>query len=221
MKYIEGIYAYEWGSIYENNCNSFYLGEGINALIDPGLSAYLPDLLERMAKDGVKREEIAFVFNTHSHPDHFQGSEILQAEKTSIALHTEEINFLNGVGVELYSLFGIPAPEGIVNMPLEEGRINIAGQELQIIHVPGHSPGSVAIYWENKKALFCGDVIFEQNVGRTDFPGGNSALLKESISRLALLDVEHLFAGHMGIISGKREVEENFAMVIKQIFPYL
>ena len=78
MKLTDDIYVYEWTNYFDNNCNSFYIGGGINALVDPGLTRYLPNLLERMADDGIKREDIAYVINTHSHPDHSPGAFVLQ-----------------------------------------------------------------------------------------------------------------------------------------------
>ncbi|MEQ8204508.1 MAG: MBL fold metallo-hydrolase, partial [Smithellaceae bacterium] len=82
-------------------------------------------------------------------------------------------------------------------------------------------PGSIGLYWPERKALFCGDVIFAQNVGRTDFPGGSSALLKKSIISFAQLDIEFLLPGHMGIIAGKDKIRKNFEIIIQHILPYI
>ncbi len=81
---------------------------------------------------------------------------------------------------------------------------------MQVIHTPGHSPGSVSLYWHEKKALFTGDVVFKQGVGRTDLPGGNGEILKESIKRLSHLDVEEMLPGHGEIVSGGELVKTNF-----------
>ena len=66
-----------------------------------------------------------------------------------------------------------------------------------------------------------GDVIFEQNVGRTDFTGGSATLLKESIVNLSKLDVDYFLPGHMGIIQGSDNVKRNFQSVIENVFPYI
>ena len=76
MKVRDDIYVYEWANYFDNNCNSYYIGGNVQALIDPGLTRYLPDLLNQMANDGIKKKDIQYVINTHSHPDHFQGSEL-------------------------------------------------------------------------------------------------------------------------------------------------
>jgi hydroxyacylglutathione hydrolase len=221
MKYAAGIYAYEWKDMFDNNCNSYYIGGSVQALIDPGLTRHVPSLLESMRFDGIRETDVRYVINTHSHPDHFEGSESFAAAAVSIAMHGDEIAFLNGDGGDLYSLFGLNRPKTAVNMILTEGEIALGDETFELILIPGHSPGSVGLYWPKRKALFCGDVIFDRSVGRTDFPGGNGALLKESIRKLAGLDIECLFPGHMGIVDGSENVRRNFQIVIQQIFPYI
>jgi glyoxylase-like metal-dependent hydrolase (beta-lactamase superfamily II) len=174
-----------------------------------------------MANDGIKKKDIKYVINTHSHPDHFQGSELFDQETVKIALHRKELDFLKGVGGELYGLFGISAPQMQINMPLEDGRLELGDQTFRVICVPGHTPGSIALYWPAHKALFCGDVVFQQNVGRTDFPGGNGTQLKKSIVTLSDLDAEVLLPGHMGIIEGHDTIQDNFNIIIQNIFPYI
>ncbi len=221
MKIADDLYCYEWTDYFENNCNSFYIGGRTGMLIDPGLEAHVPDLLRRMSADGIDGSDIRYVINTHSHPDHFEGSAYFTGSNISIGLHADELSFLAGAGGELYSLFGLAPPRVPVDLELADGFLSLGGEEFQVIHVPGHSPGSVAIYWPKLMALFPGDVIFNQNVGRTDFPGGNGNLLKKSITKLSSLEVAWLLPGHMDIIVGTENVKRNFATVIKNIFPYL
>jgi hydroxyacylglutathione hydrolase len=221
MKLQNDIYVYEWTNQFDNNCNSFYIGGGVNALIDLGLSRYVPHLLEQMAADGIRKEDIRYIINTHSHPDHLQGSELFNLEDVKIGLHPKEQQFLEGDGGDLYGLFGISAPELKINLSLQEGEVMLGDQKFVSIFAPGHSPGSIGLYWPDQKALFSGDVIFDQNVGRTDFPGGNSILLKKSILAFSELDCELLFPGHMGIVSGREKVRKNFNIVIQSIFPFL
>jgi glyoxylase-like metal-dependent hydrolase (beta-lactamase superfamily II) len=221
MKLKNEIYVYEWTNYFDNNCNSYYIGGKVQALIDPGLTRYLPDLFNQMSADGIKKENIRYIINTHSHPDHLQGSELFDPDAVKIALHQKELEFLKGIGGELYSLFGITVPQVQITFPLEEGDVILGSQTFKIILAPGHSPGSIGLYWPAQKALFCGDVIFEQSVGRTDFPGGNGSLLKKSIISFSQLDLELLFPGHMGIVEGRGKVQDNFNIVIQNIFPYI
>lgn len=221
MQLTDDLYAYEWTDYFENNCNSFYIGGNVRALIDPGLTKHVPALLEKMSHNGIESKDIRYIINTHSHPDHFEGSEYFYEQNVKIALNKEEMDFLQGSGGKLYGLFGLGAPQAKIDFFLPEGLLTLGDEEFQIIHVPGHSPGSIALYWPRRKALFPGDVIFNQNVGRTDFPGGNGSLLKKSISKLSVLDVEWLLPGHMEIIEGAHNVKNNFKVVVDHIFPYI
>jgi len=222
MKLDNDIYIYEWTNLLENNCNSFFIGGTVQALIDPGLKLFLPDLLKRMEGDEIDPKNIKYIINTHSHPDHFEASETFNSnENIEIGLHKEGMDFLNGIGGHMYGMFGLDAPKVHIDMVLEEGTIRLGDEDFEILHVPGHSPGSVALYWPSRKALFPGDVIFNQNVGRTDFPGGDSALLKESILALSKLDTDYFLPGHMEVITGKENVKRNFQFVIEHVFPYI
>jgi hydroxyacylglutathione hydrolase len=221
MKFTDDIYVYEWKNYFDNNCNSFYIGGNVRALIDPGLQSYLPNLLENMEQDGVLRSDIRYIINTHSHPDHFEGSVLFNDTDVKIALHEKEIEFLNDGGSGLYHLFGLTPPDVHINLILKEGELALGEEAFEILHIPGHSPGSIGLYWPARKALFSGDVIFDQNVGRTDFPGGGGSLLKKSILSLAKLDIETLFPGHMSIVAGSEKVKQNFQMVQKTVFPYI
>ena len=221
MRLKNDIYIYEWTNAFDNNCNSYFIGGKVQALIDPGLTGYVPNLLSQMSADGIREEDIRYVINTHSHPDHFQGSEVFDKATVKIGLHKKEIEFLKGDGGELYGLFGINVPRLQVNFPMDEGDVILGDETFKILLAPGHSPGSIGLYWPQQKALFCGDVIFDQSVGRTDFPGGNGALLKKSIISFSQLDLEWLLPGHMGIVSGKGNIQDNFNIIIQSIFPYI
>jgi glyoxylase-like metal-dependent hydrolase (beta-lactamase superfamily II) len=104
---------------------------------------------------------------------------------------------------------------------LTEGELNVGDLQLQVYHTPGHSPGSVCVYWPEARALFSGDLIFKEGLGRTDLPGGNGALLKQSIRRMAELDLEIIYPGHGDIISGKDAVIKNFALLEQFYFAYI
>ena len=80
---------------------------------------------------------------------------------------------------------------------------------------------AAAVRSADGKALFTGDVIFSRGVGRTDLPGGNGRLLKESIQRLSRLNVNYFMPGHGTIVTGNKEVAENFQAVEASWFSYL
>ncbi|ABC78833.1 MBL fold metallo-hydrolase [Syntrophus aciditrophicus] len=222
MKFNDDIFVYEWTEYYDNNCNSYYIGGTAQVLIDPGHARYLPLLLDDMAKDGVRREDIRTIINTHAHSDHIEGSLLFNGSDVKIALHEADVAFYNSeANARLCRMFGQDVPRIDINLILHEGELSLGDETFQIVHAPGHSPGSIGLYWPRTGALFSGDVIFDQNVGRTDFPGGDGNLLKQSIVRLSQLGAEFLFPGHMGMVLGREQVKRNFEMVVQHVFPYI
>jgi glyoxylase-like metal-dependent hydrolase (beta-lactamase superfamily II) len=204
------IFIYPWTNIAINNCNSYLIGRENSILIDPGLDFCLKGVLDAIKQDGIDPEQIAFIINTHCHPDHFEGIKNFLQKDTKIALHREEDRFMQETGKGFYNMFGLAFPEYRVDIFLEEGKLNLNNTPLEIYHTPGHSPGSVSILLPEKKTLIVGDVIFQAGVGRTDFPGGDGSLLKKSIDKLSHMDVEFLLPGHGDIIQGKDRVKRNF-----------
>ena len=82
-------------------------------------------------------------------------------------------------------------------------RLELAGFEIDVLSTPGHSPGHVTFSLADEQAIFSGDVLFQQSIGRTDLPGGDHATLLESIRTLVeTLPAETtVYPGHMGITS--------------------
>ena len=93
-----------------------------------------------------------------------------------------------------YDLFGIPGkPKPFPVSPLDLSPLNC----FSVIPTPGHTPGSVCLYWPEQKLLFSGDTLFQMGYGRTDLPGGNMGQLIESLSRLFELPPDtRIFPGH-------------------------
>jgi hydroxyacylglutathione hydrolase len=218
MKICDGVYAYVWRGSFENNCNMFYFGEPLNILFDPGLKNYMDLRFDAMKKDGIDPEAIKYVINTHCHPDHFEGTEYFMKKDVKVGMHKDEIDFLNRFGPEFFEMFGMKFPDFHFDIQMDEGKWSVGGTDLEVYKTPGHSPGSVCVYWKEKKALVCGDLIFQASVGRVDFPGGDGEQLKDSIKRMSGLDVEYLLPGHMEIVSGAKEVKRNFEMIKNYFF---
>jgi glyoxylase-like metal-dependent hydrolase (beta-lactamase superfamily II) len=219
MKVTEGVYSYIWNGMFENNCNTFYFGDPLNILFDPGLKHYTDTLIDRMKKDGIDTDKIKYVVNTHSHPDHIEGSVDFMKPGIQIAMHPEEIAFFKKYGPMFFEMMGMEYPDIKFDIELNEGTWSVGGIDLEIIKTPGHSPALICIYWKEKKTLVCGDLVFDSSFGRVDFPGGSAAQLKESILRISEFDIEHLLTGHMDIVSGRENVLNNFAL-IKNYFPH-
>ncbi len=213
MKITDGIYAYIWTGIFENNCNMFYFGEPLNILFDPGLKHYVDMRFDLMKKDGLDPAGIQYIVNTHCHPDHMEGSLLFRGKGPMIAMHEKEIAFYDREGPAFFRMFGMAFPEFKFDIQLQDGSWRVGDTDLEIIHTPGHSPGSVSIYWPEKKTLVCGDLVFEQSFGRVDFPGGDARQLIESIKKISALDIEILLPGHMNFIQGKENVRKNFLSI--------
>jgi glyoxylase-like metal-dependent hydrolase (beta-lactamase superfamily II) len=114
-----------------------------------------------------------------------------------------------------------PIPKFRIDFYLQEGELHAGKKTFEIYHTPGHSPGSISIYWPEKKALFTGDVVFYGGVGRTDFQEGNSKLLMKSIERLSQLDIDLLLPGHGEVVTGRDRVLDNFEQIRQSFYAYL
>lgn len=213
MKIIDGLYGFLWQSASENNCNSFFIDGTKRILIDPGHRHLFQHVRKGLERIGVTPEQIDAVLVTHGHPDHLETAGSF-GPPTRWAMSRIDYEF---VMKYLGAHTEIPRPAFF----LQEGDLTIGDKAFQVIHTPGHSPGSVCLYWPQSKVLFTGDVVFSQSIGRTDLPGGSGRQLKESISRLAELDVEVLCPGHGDIVTGSEHVKKNFKMIRDFWFNYL
>ena len=174
-----------------------------------------------MEGDGISPEEISLIILTHSHPDHFEGLEAFLNKPVKIAMNQEEERYLLESGKLLFEMMGQPMPEFRVDFYLKEGELHLGKELLQIYQTPGHSPGSLSIHWPERKVLFTGDLVFYGGIGRTDFQGGNSKLIKESIERMSHLDTELLLPGHGEVVTGKEMVLQNFEFIRQNFYAYL
>lgn len=225
MKIDDSLYAYFWQNPYENNCNTYIIRGEKAILIDPGHLRYVPQLFDQMERDGIHPDEIDLLIVTHSHPDHFEGLEAFIEKPTKITMSLDEERYLQGNGRLLFEMMGQTIPKYRIDFFLKEGELRIKEVELLIYQTPGHSPGSISIYWPQKKTIFTGDLIFYGGVGRTDFIEGDSNLLVKSIERISRLDIELLLAGHGEMVggreTGRETVLENFEYIRQNIYPYL
>jgi hydroxyacylglutathione hydrolase len=118
-------------------------------------------------------------------------------------------------------VFGLPPAEFREDSLLDSERLSAGSTELELIQAPGHSPDCICFYDRQEKVLICGDVLFAQNTGRVDLPGGNAADLKKSIEALARLEVDYLLPGHMDIVTGADEVRNNFDFIRENVLRWL
>src|SRR4051812_34414809 len=164
--------------------NSFLIrrdGAGRALLVDPGDEA--PKLLGAIEALGVTLDAILL---THCHFDHV-GAVAPVARATGAPVYCPEIEepILQDVMAFVpwpgFGPFESWDPEHTV---AGGERLQLAGFDIDVLFTPGHSPGHVTYAFAGEKALFSGDVLFQQSIGRTDLPGGDHATLLASIGTL-------------------------------------
>ena len=166
-------------------------------VIDPGFEGQR--ILEEAEKRGWKIEAI---WLTHAHFDHLGAAGEVAAGlpvEPPVALHPgDEWLWKMDGGAALFGMDRIdPGPEP--SIWLAHGQMLTLGEiEFEVRHAPGHTPGHVMFYCPSEAVLFCGDVIFQGSIGRTDLPRGNYAELLKSIHEqvLDLPDETRLLNGH-------------------------
>ena len=219
MKILESLHWFPWTSMSANNCNTYFIDGPAKILIDPGHLHLFEHVSAQLKSLGVELADIDLVIVTHGHPDHFEAAKLFQNLPAMLALSMEDYRMIQDIGRHMGPAFDL---DGYTpDFFLAEGKLDVKGVELEVIPSPGHSPGSVALYWSSEKALFTGDVLFRDGLGRTDLPGGNGETLKNSIRKLASFDAEWLLPGHGDIVSGSARVIANFKRVEDAWFAYI
>ena len=220
MKLTENLYFYpEKGML---DCNTCVIKDNISIIIDPGLTQFLPELLQDMQKDGIDPKDIDIITNTHLHGDHCWANEAFQKHSgAKILIHPLQKKFWDTAVTQTSRFFGLPTVEFTEDKFLDDDKLDTGEMEFELIYSPGHSLDSICFYCKNEKILICGDVIFNQNTGRVDLPGGNANELRQSIDKLSQLEIEYLLPGHMDIVTGQERVKSNFEFIKKYVFPQL
>jgi glyoxylase-like metal-dependent hydrolase (beta-lactamase superfamily II) len=141
------------------------------------------------------------IINTHGHLDHILGNgTVKQRYGIPVAAHPNVAADFNR-SKQQSVFFGMPFRSecGLPDRNLKDGEIIKIGEStLEVICTPGHAEGSISLYAEMEGWVFTGDALFSRSIGRTDFPGGSYATLRESIkTRLFRLpDDTTVFSGH-------------------------
>jgi glyoxylase-like metal-dependent hydrolase (beta-lactamase superfamily II) len=163
-------------------------------------------------------KELDYVFLTHSHYDHAAAAGHFKG-LAKIVIHKDEYSLLKAQRFTSY-LFGVKFKPFEPDIELEGGeKFDLGEVELEVIHTPGHSPGSVCFYEPEKKWLFSGDTVFAYgSFGRYDLPGGNARELIASIEKLSKLDVENLYPGHEDTVEGNAREHVLKSLKIAKMF---
>jgi glyoxylase-like metal-dependent hydrolase (beta-lactamase superfamily II) len=220
MKITEHLFFYpEQGML---DANTYIIKDHINIVVDVGSSQFLPSLIANIKKDGIKPTDINFIINTHLHLDHYMANEeFKKLSGARILAHPAQKKHYDTNVIKVSRTFGISPQEYKEDGLIDNTEFGKGKLKLEIIETPGHSSDGICVYSPVEKFLICGDLIFSENTGRVDLPGGNVELLKKSIDTVANLDIEYLLPGHNDIITGAAAVKDNFKFIRENVFRWL
>lgn len=197
---------------YSNDSNCYIIIDEKICIIDTGFTKYIRKKIFEILDKTQKDKEI-FIINTHCHYDHigndskifkkFPNTSVFISEyDKSTIINKDENKVLN-------YLFGKKFPEIDIEMVkfVKNGMIiNLGKTNLEILHTPGHTYGSISIYEKESKSIFTGDLVFADSIGRNDFVDSNAELQKNSIEKILKTNFEILYPGH-GRIGNFRDVK--------------
>jgi len=162
-------------------------------VIDPGGD---PDtIIDAISRNSLK---VIHIINTHGHVDHVEANDLIrQKTGATLLIHSADVSLLQDLELNLSQALGrgknfLPPTKTLE----DKDKLKLNGFELEVLHTPGHTPGSICLYGD--KRLFSGDTLFAGGVGRTDLPGGNFRQLKDSLEHkiLKLSDEVVVYPGH-------------------------
>jgi hydroxyacylglutathione hydrolase len=169
------------------------------AIIDPGCY----DIKERKIVDEFIQSQaikLIYLINTHCHIDHIFGNAYIKSKYNPIYLAPEKDVFMLDLMIETANNYNVeftpsPKPDQFIS---EENGLLLGEHRGIFLFTPGHTPGEYCLYFENENICFTGDLLFKENIGRTDLWGGNYDTLIESIKNklMTLPDDVVIYPGH-------------------------
>lgn len=192
-------------------CNCSIIGDETNReamVIDPGDD--IEDVLAIVRKHDLQVKQIVV---THAHIDHVGGAMKLRAATGApILLNQNDYALLKMLDVQA-SWIGVPAPGKVeIDRSVTTGEtVNAGAHTASILHTPGHTEGSICLFFSAEKRLIAGDTLFAGSIGRTDLPGGSMQKIMRSLHEtvLALPDDTVVIPGHGPLTTIGNERENN------------
>jgi len=193
-------------------------------IIDPGDES--ETLIRRL--EAMNLIPLAIVF-THGHLDHTSATRGLvdyygqRDHHVAVGIHEEDSHFLGAGGdSENRAFFGAFGDRGLAAFDTFENEVPpaeffygegdvILDSDIMVMHTPGHSPGSTCFYSEPREAVFTGDTLFFNTIGRTDFPAGKRDQVEYAVKERLFTLPQHtrIFPGHGPLSSIEREIQHN------------
>ena len=195
---------------FQVNCVVVWGESNQAVVIDPGYNA---DLILNFLE--TKNLDVAAYMLTHGHMDHISAlAELCGAKPAAVGMHADDQVWAFTELNQMPPFYTTPKAPAEIERALEDGQCwNDGGLPYRVIATPGHTPGGVCFHFYDDNALVVGDTLFAGSVGRTDLPGGDSRVLKESLNRLCLLDDDLVvYPGHGPSTTIGREKRNNFFM---------
>lgn len=184
------------------------------AIVDPGMFNQREcDALVSFISDN--NLNVVRLINTHMHIDHIAGDDFVEGMyNVGLTAHPAD-GFLGqqrDMQAQMFHLQEVRTTPLSIDSPVRPGdRIFLGDQYLSVLEVPGHSPGSIALYCPSNDFVITGDALFNGSIGRTDLPGGDYATLIKSISdRLLTLPTQTVvYPGHGPATTIGQEIKSN------------
>ena len=164
-------------------------------VIDPG--GEVDKIVEMI---DILQGELKYIYITHCHGDHIEGIRELKEKKGGkVLIHIHDAEGLNNKHINLTHIIDLPEIELEADSRVDDGDLlHLGNLEFKVIHTPGHTIGSSALYCEEEKMLFSGDTLFRGTWGRTDLPTSDFKQIIESITNkiMTLPDETIVYPGH-------------------------
>jgi len=164
------------------------------ALLDPGVGAD-----QFLARVRALALDVKAIYQSHCHFDHCASApQLIRDLKAAYFIGPGEERIVEELP-ERVRMFGIQDVEvpGEWQFVRDGDTVRVGNAKAVVLHTPGHTPGSVCYWFEHEKLVFTGDTLFRGSVGRTDFPGGSTRALLQSLKKLTELpDETKVLPGH-------------------------
>lgn len=191
------------------NCSILFDSATSDAtVVDPG-----SDILRIVGFLTARNLKLRQIVVTHGHLDHIAGAKLLSEQTGApVVFHPADIFQLSWMEQQA-AWMGVSLPKTAPpDIEAVEGmKLHVGSETGEILHTPGHTEGSISLYFPQSNLLLAGDTLFREGIGRTDLPGGDEKRIIASIREklLPLPEATHVIAGHGSDTTIEHEIQRN------------